>query len=103
MNDEKKASVNLQMDDEMAKGVHAQDVLISVTQSDVCLTFYVRDPSGQQGFVTSRVFLPLNTAMQMSQVIQNLLGPAYQQYLDAVNKLPPASGGTSSHGPGEKK
>jgi len=101
--DQQKPSFNLQMDDKLARGVHAQDVLISLTQSDVCLTFYVRDPSGNQGFVTSRVFLPLNTARQLSEVIQNLLGPAYKQYLDAINKLPPASGGTSPQDSQENK
>jgi hypothetical protein len=93
-NNEKKTGLNLQMSEKLAKGVHAQDVLISVTATDVCLTFYVRDPSGQQGFVTSRVFLPLNTAMQLSELIRKLLGPAYQQYLDAMKNMPPASGGT---------
>lgn len=96
--DEQKPSLQLQMDDKMAKGVHAQDVLISITQSDVCLTFYVRDPSGQQGFVTSRVFLPLSTTIQLSEVIQKLLGPRYQEYLTMMKNLPPASGGTASGG-----
>ena len=88
------------MDPQMAKGVHGQDVLITRTNADVCLTFYVKDPSDQQAFVTARVFLPHITAYQMAKLIEEQLGPTYKQYLDLIEKLPPpSSGGTSSQGP----
>lgn len=93
---DQKPTLNLQMDEKVARGVHGQDVLVSLTQADVCLTFYVRDPSGQQGFVTSRVFIPHTTAIQLSNVVQKLLGPTYQQYQEMIKKLPPGTGETSS-------
>lgn len=84
------------MDPEMAKGVHGQDVIITVTEKDVCLTFFVRDPSGAQAFVTSRVFIPHTTAIQLSDLIKKLLGPTYDKYLEIKKNLPPSSGEVTS-------
>lgn len=96
MSDEKPQGVpiglNINMDPEMAKGVHGQDAAVTVTDKDVCLTFFVRDPSGQQAFVTARVFLPHTTAIQLSEIIRDKLGPVYEEYLKMKNKLPPAAG-----------
>ena len=86
--------ININMDPEIAKGVHGQDVAVTVTDKDVCFTFYVRDPSGQIGFVTSRVFVPHTTAIQLSELIKKLLEPTYKQYLKMLKKIPPASGDT---------
>lgn len=89
-------NININMDPEMAKGVHGQDVAITVTDKDVCLTFYVRDPSGKQGFVTARIFTSHTTAIQMADLIKKFLGPVYDQYIELKKKLPPSAGEMTS-------
>lgn len=96
MEEKKPQSININMDPEMAKGVHGQDVAVTVTDKDVCLTFFVRDPSGTQAFVTARVFIPHTTAVQLSELIQKLLGPTYKQFLELRKNLPPPSGEMTS-------
>ncbi len=96
MSDEKPQQININMDPEMAKGVHAQDVVITRTNADMCLTFFVKDPTGGQAFVTARVFLPLTTAMQLSDLIKKLIGPGYDKYVEIIKSLPPPSGEMTS-------
>lgn len=91
------SGINIIMDPEMAKGVHGQDVAITVTDKDVCLTFFVSDPSGKQGFVTARVFIPHTTAIQLSDLIKKLLGPSYSKFLELKKNFPPPSGEMTSN------
>ena len=81
--------LNIKIDDEMAKGVHATDVLVSTTDKDISLSFYVHIGPGQ-GIVTSRVFLPHSTALKMAEIIGARIGPSKQLFDELVKKLPPA-------------
>ena len=98
MPDEKpqQPGININMDPEMAKGVHGQDVIITRTSADVCLTFFVRDPAGINAFVTARVFIPLTTAMQLADILKKQLGEDYDKYLELIKKMPPPSGEMTS-------
>lgn len=92
----KEINININMDPETIKGVHAQDVIVSRTNADMCLTFFVKDPTGQQAFVTARVFLPLTTAMQLSDLIKKMIGPSYDEYHKIIKNLPPPAGEITS-------
>ena len=88
MAEEQQNQLNIKMDDQTAKGVHASDVIVVTSEKDMCLSFYVLLGPGQ-GIVTSRVFLPHSTALQMAEIIKNQIGPAKQLFDDITKKLPP--------------
>ena len=95
MNEQKQ--LNLKIDDNLSKGVHATDVLITTSEKDVCRSFYVLLGQGE-GVVTARVFLPQITALQMAELIQKQVGPFKQLLDEIVKKMPPQKeGGTSAN------
>ncbi len=89
--------LNIKMDDTTAKGVHGSDVLIITNEKEVCLTFYVYN-SPTEAIVTSRVFIPLTTALQMAEIIKKRTESGLAQYQDWLKKLPPSSQDSTSEG-----
>ena len=92
--------LHLKMDDLTAKGVHASEVLVVTTEKDMCLTFYVLIGENQ-AVVTSRVFLPHSTALQMAEIIQNKIGPSKKLFDEMIKNLPPS--GEDGTGKGKRK
>ena len=94
-------NLNLKMDDETAKGVHGTDVIIITNDKEVSLTFYVYT-SPTNAIVTSRVFLPLTTALQMAEIIKKRTESGLSQYQDWLKKLPPPTEDSTSGENGKK-
>lgn len=95
--DEQKKHLNLKIDDSLSKGAHATDILITTSEKDMCLSFYVLLGQGE-GIVTARVFLPHPTALRMAEIIKEQIGPLKPLFDDMVKKLPSSKeGGTSAN------
>ncbi len=91
-------NLNIRMDDDISKGVHGTDVMLSINDKDVSLTFFVyQNQSIGEAIATARVFIPHTTAVQLAGLLQKQLEPSYKMYEDMMKKLPPSSGSTSEH------
>ena len=87
--DDKKIQINLKYDDKVIKGKHGTDVMIATTDKDVCLTFIVPGLIPNEAIVTSRMFIPHSTALQMAKLIEQRLKPADDLLQKLKGLIPP--------------
>lgn len=66
--DPKKIQLKLKADDETLRGTHGTDVMVSTSEKDVSLTFLVPSITPGEALVTTRIFIPHSTALQMAAI-----------------------------------
>ncbi len=87
--DDKKIQLQLKYDEKIIRGTHGTDVMIATTDKDVCLTFIVPGLAPGEAVVTSRVFIPHSTALQMAEIIEQRLKPADNLLQKLKGLIPP--------------
>lgn len=90
MSEPKKIQLKLKADDETLRGTHGTDVMVSTSEKDVSLTFLVPSITPGEALVTSRIFIPHSTALQMAAIINQRLKPADDLLQKLKGLIPPS-------------
>lgn len=87
---DKKIELQLKCENELLTGNHATDAIITISDKDVCLNFVVPGLVPGEMIITSRMFLPHSTALQMAGIIQQRLKPADDLLQKLKGLIPPS-------------